>query len=318
MKLTNILNLLLEKEIIAPPQYERIETHEKTQPVSIHWEVRTFLLFGISMLSTGLGILVYKNIDTIGHQVIIALIASVTIFCGWYVYQKRFPFTRSMVVNPNTIADNVLLLGCTLFLILEGYLQFQYQIFGERYGLATLIPAILFFAAAYRFDHIGVLTMAMTAFVSWAGITTTPINVLKDGVFNNEPTLILTGILVGILLILVGQILNYRGIKKHFTFSYTNFGLNLVCIASIYGALQQNKMLYSLICLGFCVYAVWYARQEESHFMLLAGVIYGYIAFTILVSTLNLDVLWLYYGVLSCLGIVLFLLNYKKILGTVK
>ena len=134
----------------------------------------------------------------------------------------------------------------------------------------------------------------MTAFVSWTGISTTPINVLKDGVFNNQPTLVLTGILVGSLLILVGQIMKFRAIKPHFTFSYTNFGLNLVCIACIYGAFQQDKVLYSLIGLAFSAFAIWYARREQSHFMLLAGVIYGYILFTILISKLNLEIFWLY------------------------
>ena len=40
------------------------------------------------------------------------------------------------IEKPNTIADNILLLGCSLFLILEAYLQYQYQIFGTRYGNA--------------------------------------------------------------------------------------------------------------------------------------------------------------------------------------
>ena len=314
MKFNNVLSLLLKEEIISPPQYNLLENHEKTKLVSIHWEARFFLVTGISLLSTGLGILIYTHIETIGHQAIIALIALAMATCGWYAYKKRFPFTLGAVEKPHVIADNILLLGCSLFLILEGYLQFQYQIFGERYGIATLIPAVLFFVLAYRFDHIGILTMAMTAFVSWTGISTTPINVLKDGVFNNQPTLILTGILVGSLLILVGQIMKFRAIKPHFAFSYTNFGLNLVCIACIYGAFQQDKVVYSLIGLAFSAFAIWYARREQSHFMLLAGVIYGYILFTILISKLNLEIFWLYYGVFSCAGVVLFLLNFKKIL----
>lgn len=316
MRLNNIFRLLLEQAIISPPQYELLEKHEKSQPISIHWEARVFLLAGISMLSSGLGILIYKNIDTIGHQAIIALIALATAACGWYAFQKRFPFTLGAVEKPHTIADNILLLGCSLFLILEGYLQYQYQIFGERYGIATLIPAALFFFVAYRFDHIGVLTMALTAFVSWAGISTTPINVLKDGIFDHERTLVLTGILVGSLFILVGQLLNFRLIKTHFTFSYVNFGLNLVCIAAIYGALQQDERVwFSLICLAFSAFALWYARREHSHFMLLASAIYGYISFTILISKIDFGLFWLYYGIFSCLGVVGFLMNYKKILS---
>jgi Predicted membrane protein (DUF2157) len=274
-------------------------------------------LAGISLLSSGLGVLVYKNIETIGHQAIIALIVLATVACGWYVYQKRLPFTLDAVEKPHTIADNILLLACSLFLVLEGYLQFQYHIFGERYGIATLIPALVFTFLAYRFDHKGVLTMAMTAFVSWTGIATTPFDVLKGGVFNQDSPLILTGILVGSFLIAVGQVLNFQNIKRHFTFSYANFGLNLVCTASLAGAFQQDKVVFTLLCLAFSGFAIWYARQEQSYFMLLMGVIYGYISFTFLLVQTELDfsIFWLYYGIVSCAGVVLFLLNFKKILG---
>jgi hypothetical protein len=67
--------------------------------------------------------------------------------------------------------DYILLLGCLLLLILIAYLQFQYNVFGNRYGLATFIPMVLLFISAYYFDHIGVLTMAITNLAAWAGIT---------------------------------------------------------------------------------------------------------------------------------------------------
>jgi hypothetical protein len=95
-----------------------------------------------------------------------------------------------------------------------------------------------------------------------------------------------------------------------------NFGYNLLSITLLYGAFQIDKMLYSLICLVFAGMAIWYARREQSFFFLLAGVIYGYIAFTILISILKLGFeAWLFYGVLSCLAVVLFFINYKKFLN---
>lgn len=321
MNTSSVLRQLLDKNVIAPPQYEALEKLEKTRPISIHWEIRTIIGVGISLLTGGLGILIYKNIDTIGHQVIIFLIAVAIVFCGWYVFKKRLPYSNLAVKNPNPTADNLLLLGCSLFLILEGYLQYQYAFFGTQYGLATLIPAVLFLALAYRFDHLGVLTMAITALVSWAGITTTPLSILQDGVFSGDSNLILTGISVGIVLMGVGQFLNFQGIKPHFTFSFLSFGLNLLCIAAIYAAINNDddRAAYSVLCLLFSALAVWYARREASFFFLLAGVVYGYVSFTILLSTLgNLEVGWIYYGFLSCGGVVAFFLNYKSILGVKK
>jgi hypothetical protein len=326
MTISQTLRILVEKAIISPEQFDILQKEDETQPISVHWEVRVLLLAGISFLSGGLGVLVYKNIDTIGHQAIIALIALATTACAWYVYKKRQPFLMKDAQKEQPLADNILLLGCSLFLILEGYLQYQYQIFGTRYGIATLIPALLFTLYAYRFDHIGVLTMALTGFAAWAGITVTPLNafgfistgrdsIFQDDVFQHDTTLIHTGIVVGAVFILVGLVLNYQRIKPHFTFSYLNFGFNLVCIAALYGAFSISKMPYCLLCLAMSALGILYARREQSYFFLLAGVIYGYIAFTTLISKLDFSFEgWMLYGVLSCFGIVMFFLNYKKIL----
>ena len=315
MTIFKTLEWLTDKAILSPEQSDALKKEHQTRPISLHWEINLLLLVGIGCLTTGLGVLIYKNIDTIGHQAIIALIALSAIACGWYVLRHKQPFLLEKMQKPQPLADNMLLLGCSLFLILEGYLQFQYQIFGTRYGIATLIPAILFFFCAYRFDHIGVLTMAMTAFVSWAGLTVTPLSIFQENVFQNQPLLIHTGITVGVFLVLVGLLLNFKIIKPHFTFSYLNFGFNLACIATLYGSFAIDKALYSLLCLVFCGLGIWYARREQSYFFLLAGTIYGYIAFTKLISNADIDFGgWMFYGVVSCMAMVFFFLNFKKML----
>ena len=315
MTIFKTIEWLSEKDILSSEQSDALKKEVQTRPISVHWEINILLLAGIACLSTGLGVLIYKNIDTIGHQVIIGLIALATIACGWYVYRKKQPFLLGEMQETRPLVDNILLLGCSLFLILEGYLQFQYQIFGTRYGIATLIPAVLFFFCAYRFDHIGVLTMAMTAFVSWTGLTVTPLSIFNEDVFKHQIELIQTGIVVGIFLIVVGLLLNVNKIKPHFTFSYLNFGFNLACIAALSGAFVAEKSLYCLLCLIICSLGILYARREQSYFFLLAGTIYGYIAFTKLISKADFSFEgWLFYGIVSCLAIVFFFLNFKKLL----
>jgi Predicted membrane protein (DUF2157) len=315
MTIEQTIRQLLSKSIISNEQHDILQKEQQNRPISLHWEVRVLLLAGISLLSAGLGILIYQNIDTIGHQAIIGLIALATAACAWFVNKKRQPFQLKEAQKEQPLADNILLLGCSLFLILEGYLQYQYQIFGIRYGVATLIPALVFGFCAYRFDHIGVLTMALTAFVAWAGVSVTPLSIFQQNVFNNEATLIHTGMGVGLLLIIGGLFLNFRGIKPHFTFSYLSFGYNLACIASFYGAFHITITPYCLFCLAMSALGILYARREQSNFFLLAGVIYGYIALTALISKIDMAFEgWMLYGVLSCFGIVMFFLNYKKML----
>ena len=315
MNIPHTLRLLFEKAVISPEQFAALKKEEETRPVFIHWEIRVLLLAGISFLSTGLGILVYKNIDTIGHQAIIFLIALAIVGCGWYIYKQKQPFLIDKAQKEQPLADNLLLLGCSLFLILEGYLQYQYQIFGTRYGLATLIPTILFLFCAYRFDHIGVLMMALTAFVSWAGLTVTPLSIFRADVFRGEPFLIYTGIVVGLVFVVTGLFLNHKHIKPHFTFSYLSFGFNMACIGALYGCFEINKTIFGVLCLVFCVLGILYARREQSYFFLLMSVIYGYIAFTTIISQIHMAFeMWMLYGVITCFGIIMFFLNYKKLL----
>jgi Predicted membrane protein (DUF2157) len=315
MRTTHFLKSLLDKSLLSETAYNRLVATDAQQPMSLHWEIRILLFAGIGFLSTGLGVLVYKNIDSIGHQAIIGVIAAAIAACGWYVWKKRQPFLVSDVQKENLLADNVLLLGCTLFLVLEGYLQYQYQIFGTTFNLAALIPMVIFGICAYRFDHLGVLTMAMTAFTSWAGLVVTPLSIFQTNIFNHEKTLIQTGVVVGVVLIATGLILEMRRIKPHFTFSYLNFGYNLACIAAISGT-SVSKLPYSLLALGFGVVGMGYAMRSKTAFFFLAGAIYSYIALTILLAHFvgnAIDIKgWLFYGIVSAFGLVMMFLNYRK------
>ena len=46
---------------------------QKQDLFSVHWEVKTLLYLGVLLLTSGLGLLIYKNIDTIGHQAVLLI-----------------------------------------------------------------------------------------------------------------------------------------------------------------------------------------------------------------------------------------------------
>ncbi len=140
---------------------------------------------GVLLLTGGLGILVYKHIDTIGHQAVLAFIALVTAGSFFYCYRKRSPFSwsgKSRSPIPSLIISCSWV--CLSLLIFLGYLQYQYDVFGDHYGSATFIPMVILFFAAYYFDHLGALSLAITNLAAWAGIASHhPLSILKDGNF---------------------------------------------------------------------------------------------------------------------------------------
>jgi hypothetical protein len=322
MTTKSILNSLTSKGIISDQQADTITSFEGEKAFSIHWELRSVLYLGILFFSSGAGILIYENIDTIGHQVIIAAIALLTAGCFYYTYKNSLPYSHEEVKNPNKLIDYVLLLGCSTFLGLEGYLQYQYNLFGTRYGLAVIIPTIVFFLCAYRFDHRGALSMAITGLASWLGLTIAPLSVLADNDFS-DGKLIIPAIALGCVLTAVGWISEERNFKKHFAFTYMLMGGNLACIAAQIGLFTENaKVIYFFIGLGLCYFFVRRARQAQSLVFLLMGTVYGYCIVTYSIFTsLGIDAalgLGIFYFLFSSVGVIYFLLNFKKFLGIKK
>ena len=175
MEHADLLADLKARELVSPEQATAIDHYERTHPFSIYYELRTLLYLGIVLLSTGLGILLYQHLDNISHGVIVLSISLIMVACFTYAAQHRQPFTWGKAPLAGLLPDYLLLLGCLMFLVLEGYLQFTYELFGTRYGLALFLPAVLFFWLAYRFDHQGVLSMAITALASWLGVSVAPL-----------------------------------------------------------------------------------------------------------------------------------------------
>ncbi|MCF0055766.1 DUF2157 domain-containing protein [Dyadobacter sp. CY356] len=322
MTAKSILEKIVQKGILPEEQALLIADYERTKSFSIHRELRAILYLGITLLTTGLGILIYKNIDTIGHQAIITLIAASIVACSYYVFKYRQPFSRGIINSTDQFSEYVLILACTLFLTLEGYLQYQYQFFGSRYGIAIFIPTVIFFFCAYRFDNRAVLSMAITGLASWLGLTISPLSVLEKNDFS-APGIIVTGIVLGILLIVIGWLSDTRSIKGHFGFTYFLFGGNLAAVSGLAGLFKNEpKIIYFLVTAALCLFLIRTARKNQSLIFLLMGVIYGYIALTygafVFLPDSVLAALSIFYFLFTSLGVLFFLLNIKKILGLKK
>ncbi|GAB3514074.1 DUF2157 domain-containing protein [Emticicia fontis] len=323
MEYQKLLKTLVEKAVIPEEQAAKIAAYEETKPFSIHWELRTFLYVGITLLGAGLGTVIYQNIDSIGHDVLIGLIVLTFMGCLFYAFKHRKPFTWEEVIETDKLDDFALLGACVMFLTLEGYLQYQYNIFGTRYGLAAFLPSVLFFFLAYRFDHRGVLSMAITAFASWVGVNIAPIKLWQQKNFSTADITHIS-ILLGVVLILMGGLSEYKKWKSHFSFSYFIFGFNIAFVATLAGLFQFDmKLIYMLVMAALSYASIWYARRTQSYLFMLMGVIYGYIAVTYWIFHWEyadgLDfTLYTFYFMASAVGVVVFLMNIKQLIGAKK
>jgi hypothetical protein len=273
------LKKLHAEGLLSDASLQRAEAFEKNRLFSLFWELRLLLYLGVLLLTGGLGILVYKNIDTIGHQAVLAFIALVTAGCFFYCIRKKAPFSWKQVNAPTPFFDYILLLGCLSLLIFLGYWQYAYNIFGDNYGLATFIPMVILFATAYAFDHLGVLSLAITNLAAWAGIAITPLTILQEGNFAT-PRLIYTGLLLGAILLAMGRLSEQRRLKAHFATTWYNFGIHLFFIAALAGLFTFDSVwfLWWLGLTGAAFFCYTQAMARQSFYFVLVLILYAYIA----------------------------------------
>lgn len=313
---------LQQEGLISQGSLQKVKQKARSGFFSVHWELKTILYLGILLLTGGLGILIYKNIDTIGHQVILAAIGLICIGCFFYCERKKLPFAKTRVPAPNSFFDYILLLGCLTLITFITYLQVQYTAFGTAYGLATFIPMVILFFCAYYFDHLGVLSMAVTNLAAWAGIAITPLNILHANNFA-EPEIIFSGLLLGVALAVIAWGSKQKDIKAHFGFTYTNFGMNILFIACLAGMIVfENFYLLWLLPLAAIVYYFYkQALLTDSFYFLLMLTIYGYIGISYSITRLlmylmspdlGIILIVLMYYIFSSIGIVMFLIRMNK------
>lgn len=276
--MADLYKMLHAEGLISDESFDKF--NQKQDLFSVHWEIKTLLYLGVLLLTTGLGVMIYQNIDTIGHQFVLVLIALICLGCFAYSFKTGAPFRTDKVKSPNTAFDYILLLGSICFLIFVGYLQFEYKVFGTNYGLATMIPMLVLFFTAYYFDHVGILNMAIANLAIWMGVSVTPKQLLLNSDFNSE-TIVYTYLILGILLLFGAYATRRLNFKKHFKFSYQHYGVHITFIALLagyflnYDSLAVFFWILGVALLSFLIYKD--ADKNKSFYFLLLVILYSYI-----------------------------------------
>ena len=306
---------LFDKGFIDEDQYKRIELITSGNLLSVFYELRSLLYLGILLFTGGVGILIYKNIGEWGHIASIILLIILTFVCFAYIFKKGPSYSNGPVAGPTPYFDYVVLLGTLLFISVLGYLQFQFGILDENLGNVTLVTACFFFYIAYRFDHLGVLSLAITALASFWSIR---ISLQKwySGDFFSSSNLHITAIVFSAVVGSLAMVLDFKSIKKHFTFTYLNF-CSLIFFAGTITGLFMGEIygIYLLLIYSGCAFAYFVARWKKSFLFLLYAFLAAYVGTTyFLAITVFRDAieLWFFYSILSCGGLVFFIIYYKN------
>jgi hypothetical protein len=304
---------LLEKNILHEDQTQKLQAIYSGNLVSVYYELRLILYLGVILLTAGVGIIIYLNIGSIGHILSILGLFVATLACFVFAFLKGKPFSESKVEHTLPYLDYIVLLGALLLVAALGYVQFQFELLNNYLGVSSLFSAIIFFFIAYRFDHIGVLSLGITALAAFFGISTSPVAWHSYDFFTAAP-LVNVSIVFGLALIALAFFLNKYEIKSHFTFTYYHFGLLLIFIASLSGLFSKdNEVIYTLVVYAGVVLGIYLSRQTNSMLLLVYAVLTAYVVTTYWISELDWNnEIWYLYFMLSCGGLVYFIISARK------
>jgi Predicted membrane protein (DUF2157) len=312
---TSHLQELLEKNLLTTEQFQKLEEISSKKIFSVFYELRTLLYLGVLLFTTGVGILIYQNIGELGHLLSIIALFVLTVLCFVYAFRNTARYSHERIKAPSPYFDYVVLLGSLLFVSGLGYIQFQYNLFDESLGEVTLVSAMFFFYAAYRFDHLGVLSLGITALASFWGISLSPQQWYHADFFEKSD-LHVVGIFFGAGLAVLAVVLDKRKIKQHFTFTYLNFASLTFLTGALAGMFINNDSYapYFLALLVGCALAVYGANWKKSFLFLLYAFVFGYIGITFFLSdTVIKDAeLWFLYLLASCGGFIFFIIRYRN------
>src|SRR6187402_61980 len=272
---------LFEQNHITEEQFEAIRTYRGLNLFSVHYELNFLLYLSMLMFTSGIGILIYQNIDTIGHTAILGLLLLVTLTCFYFCFKNHVGFKKEEASFPNPLYDYLVLTAVILSCTFVGYLQFQYQTFGTHYGLATLVPTIIGVFCGYYFDNKSSLSIGITGMAAYLGLSVDPKHVFANEMIDNT-YVSYVGLAFGLILLLWVLYTTKINLKKHFNLVYLTFSLHLVSIACIINLFQDYWLAFGVV-LGVATYYFYnLSFQIRSISLFTFTVLYGYIAMNIL------------------------------------
>lgn len=284
---------LLVKELITDSQMISIKQYNALGIFSLHNELRFLLYLAVLLFTSGIGTIIYKNIDSIGHIAVLSLILLLTAVGFYFCFKKAKGFQKEEVLFDNPVYDYIVLLCTILSCVFIGYLEFQYKVFG--YGLSSLVCSLVAFFCAYYFDNKSALSIAITGLATFIGISITPKTLLENDIYSN-PLLSYYGIALAILLLLWVEYSDKISLKKHFKLVFLSFAQHLLGICCIAGLVEDNWILFVFLLASGTYYFYKKSYEIESTFIFVFTIVYGYIGFNILlfkgIAAIDFSEIW--------------------------
>jgi len=278
---------LRAEEILSDAQAPRLLRVARRELVSARGELRALMYAGVLLLASGVALFLKEHHERIGPAAIAAFLFAVSAACVLFVHRSSPDFSWRETSSPSVAADYVLLLGLLLFSADLAYVETQFDALGKDWPYHLLIVSLVYFAAAYRYDSRVVLSLALTSFAAWRGVS------VAKGFASLSPergAALRLNTLLCAAFFLAAAVLSERAARKpHFAPVWRVSGLLLLFGGLLHGVFQRagsSWFVWELFMLGAggAVLAFSYRRRRSLDFSIAA--IAAYIGFLRWISDL--------------------------------
>ena len=258
--------------VISPEQHQHLDGLTRGEPFSLFVELNVLLYAGVVAFIAGLGWTVSTWSAHMGDVFVLAALSALVIACLWYCFTRATPWSPAQTSPSSPIFDYVLYLGSLTWSVELGYLETRFHLLSGQGDLFLLATAGVFFFLAYRFDNRFVLSLALSAFAGWFGLTISHWPSHQDETYRQYA--LLYSLVVGIGAILLER----RGLKPHFFNTYLNIAANVLFWALLSGVFQrEDYALWLLALLVACGLSLAWGLMRRQFVFVAYAAVYGYI-----------------------------------------
>src|SRR5262245_10649743 len=207
-------------EAITGEQHAALAAIVRKERFSLFLELNAVLYLGVLAFVGGLGWTIKEHFSQLGDAAVVIPLAAIFAGCLYYCFTHAQPYTPERVESPTFAFDYVLYLGCLVFGVELGYLEFRFELLKANWDYYLLASSLLYFALAYRFDNRFVLSLALSTLAAWFGVRVMMLGLHIGGSLRGD------ALAYAALVAAAGAGLNGLGIKKHFLETYMHIAAN--------------------------------------------------------------------------------------------
>jgi predicted membrane protein DUF2157 len=242
---------------------------EQGEFFSVFQELRFALYASVAAITSGIAILLGKNLDRIGPLTLILALAVAAAAC--YATAIR---TRSRGETRSVGRDYLLLLGALILSADLGYAESQFHWLGSHWSWHLLILAALHAATAYALDSRLVLSASLAALVGWFGIEGNLSALLNfDGMLGHAGV---QAILCASVILAWREAHRYLGGNPAYLYVFENFAANAgFCGALALCFVKETRLAGLVALLSVAIVSIAKALRDNQEIFLIYGVCYA-------------------------------------------